>query len=368
MYYFGPWDDPQRALDKYLEQKDDLYAGRKPRPVGEGLTVRDLCNRFLTTKRHQLDTRELSPRTFADYHDTCELIIKAFGLNRLVTDLRPEDFEQLKVGLPKTWGLVRRGKFIQMARSVFRYANDEDLVDKAIKFGKQFKRPSKKTQRLHRARNGKRMFEAAELRTILDAAGPQLKAMVLLGINCGFGNNDVAALPFSPLDLERGWLDHARPKTGIERRCPLWAETVEALRMAIDRRPQPKDPANASLVFVTKYGLPWVKTTCIEQEDGTVKVKCDDALSKEMAKVVKVLKLSRRGLNFYCLRHCFETVGGESRDRVAVDHLMGHARDNMASVYRERISDEQLRAVVQYVHDWLFRGQPEGKKPSAEEE
>src|SRR5262249_58782680 len=106
--------------------------------------IRDLCNRFLTSKRHLLDTRELSPRTFTDYYDGCQLVVKAFGKDRLVEDLRPEDFERLKVGLPKTWGPVRRGKMIQMIRCVFRYAVDEDLVDKAIKFGKQFKRPTRK--------------------------------------------------------------------------------------------------------------------------------------------------------------------------------------------------------------------------------
>src|SRR5262245_27319482 len=62
LHYFGPWGDPDGALAKYLNEKDNLHAGRVPRARQEdGFTIRDLCNRFLTSKRHQLDTRELSP-------------------------------------------------------------------------------------------------------------------------------------------------------------------------------------------------------------------------------------------------------------------------------------------------------------------
>jgi integrase len=104
------------------------------------------------------------------------------------------------------------------------------------------------------------MFEAAELRKILDAARQPLKAMILLGVNCGFGNADCGTLPRSALDLEGGWVNYHRPKTGITRRCPLWPETVEVLREAIARRPEPKDPADVGLVFVTVRGggLVWL--------------------------------------------------------------------------------------------------------------
>ena len=62
MHYFGPWEDPDGALAKYQEQRDDLHAGRKPREDGDGLEVRDLLNRFLTAKQHLLDTREITQR------------------------------------------------------------------------------------------------------------------------------------------------------------------------------------------------------------------------------------------------------------------------------------------------------------------
>ncbi len=58
--------------------------------------------------------------------------------------------------------------------------------------------------------------------------------------------------------------------------------------------------------------------------------------------------------NFYTLRHNFETWGGESRDQVGVDAIMGHVDPSMAGQYREGISDERLRAVVEAVHIRTF--------------
>jgi hypothetical protein len=80
--------------------------------------------------------------------------------------------------------------------------------------------------------------------------------MVLLGINCAFGNADCGNLPRSAVDLGRGWIDYPRPKTGISRRCPLWPETVATIRDVQDYRPRPKKEEHDGLVFVTKYGLP----------------------------------------------------------------------------------------------------------------
>ena len=102
------------------------------------------------------------------------------------------------------------------------------------------------------------MFEAAEIRAMLAAASGLLKAMILLGINCGFGNTDVANLRFKHLDLKGGWCNYPRPKTGIPRRCPLWPETVTAIRAVLKVRPEPQDRADADLVFLTTTGQRWV--------------------------------------------------------------------------------------------------------------
>src|ERR1017187_4092945 len=67
LVYFGPWDDPDGALAKYLEQKTDLHAGRKPRPDADVLTVKELANAFLNHKTTTMVTGELSIHTWNDY-------------------------------------------------------------------------------------------------------------------------------------------------------------------------------------------------------------------------------------------------------------------------------------------------------------
>src|SRR5262245_60868790 len=92
MHYFGPWSDPDAALTKYLEQKDALHAGRKPRESSGGLTIKQLCNHFLAAKEALVASGELTNRSYQDYKDACEIIGPHFGPRRLVSDLDPDDF------------------------------------------------------------------------------------------------------------------------------------------------------------------------------------------------------------------------------------------------------------------------------------
>src|SRR5712672_245115 len=67
LHYFGGWEDPDAALSTWLDQKDDLLAGRAPRRK-DALTVADLANRYSTSKKHLIDSGELTQRSFSDYY------------------------------------------------------------------------------------------------------------------------------------------------------------------------------------------------------------------------------------------------------------------------------------------------------------
>jgi integrase len=362
MHYFGPWDDPDGALEKYNEQKDDLHAGRAPRAAAVAVTVKDVANAYLNAKQEAVKAGELSPRTWADYRSIMNMLVDGLGKRREVANLTPADFATLKSKLAKRNGPHRMCTVIQVIRCAFGHAYESGALDRPMRFGPDFKRTAKKVLRLHRARQGTKLFTAEEVRAlaqgalVVGAAGPVLvraacaiRAMVMLGINSGFGNQDCGTLPLSALDLERGWVDYPRPKTGLPRRCPLWPETVAALREALAARPTPKQEEHAGLVFITKYGLAWAKT--------------DNAgpITQETRKLLKRLGINGHR-NFYTLRHTFRTVADEAKDQPAADYVMGHEVPHMSSVYRETISDERLKAVADHVRKWLF-GEPSPKLP-----
>jgi hypothetical protein len=207
---------PDGALENFLDQRDDLMAGRTPRLTADGFTVKDLCNSFLTAKRHQQEAGDITRRTFDDYFTTCETLLSAFGKRRLVDDLSPRDFESLRASLAKTRNPNTLGNEVTRIRVAFKYAYDADLIEHPMKFGPTFKRPAKRILRAVRQGKDKKLFSAKEIRDILEIASKPMKAMTLLGINCGFGNRDCGTLPFSALDLKTGWVDFLRPKTSVE--------------------------------------------------------------------------------------------------------------------------------------------------------
>jgi integrase len=344
LHYFGSWAaGPDAALEKYLSQKDDLYARRKPREAAGTITVKVVVNAFLNAKLAAKEAGEITSRTFRDYNEATDLIIDHFGKSRLASDLRPDDFASLRKVMAKRWGHVRLGNVIVRVRAVFKHASENDLLDRPISFGSAFKRPSKKTIRIDRAKKGVNLFTREEILSMLEATDGQLHAMILLGINCAFGNADCGTLPIAAVDLDAGMIDFPRPKTGIARRVHLWPETIEAIRHALASRPAPKKDEHAGLLFITKYGGPWHVDTP------------DSPVSRETGKVLRELGINgRERLGFYTLRHVFRTVADETLDRVAIDIIMGHTDPSMGANYRERVGDERLRRVVEHVRGWLF--------------
>ncbi len=342
LWYFGTWDDPEGALQQYVDERDDILAGRDPRQNRDGTTLRYLCNHFLTDRQQCLrEGGNISDEHFNNLHADCARLIEILGARTAVEGLRPEDFGMTRSKLAEGVGAKTLEGRIARIRSVFQYGIDAELFD-SVRWGNKFKKPGKqqleRERNLKRERHGEYAFRADQVRSVLKVARPQLKAMVLLGIQAGFQNVDCVEFSANAVHLNENQIRMVRRKTGSWRVIPLWAETKEALQEVLESRTEPKAREHDRLFFITKYGNKWNR----------------DNVSQEFKKLLDDLGIYRPGLSFSSLRKTFRTVADGAGDQPAAFALMGHAMGDISDKYRERIDDDRLQAVTDYVRKWLF--------------
>jgi integrase len=259
----------------------------------------------------------------------------------------------------KGLGVHALNRAVTIIRGLFKYAYEADLLDKPMKYGTGFGKPSatlrRKARQSAELENGKRLFEPTHIVSLLNSASVPLRAMILLGINGGMGNSDCARLPVAAVDFERGIIEFNRPKTGIERVVPLWPESIEALQKALSNRPKPASKEASKLVFLTAFGRPWVRDNVHRTEhNGFEKVVPVDSIGRAFGKLMRQIGLTRKGIGFYTLRHTFRTWADEIRDAHAIFRIMGHAIPGMNGLYVEKIELDRLLAVVEHVRAKLF--------------
>ena len=118
------------------------------------------------------------------------------------------------------------------------------------------------------------------------------------------------------------------------------------------------------MVFLTHHGRPWVRL----KADSSNWI---DAVGLEFGKLTKSVGIKKKWNGFYSLRRTFRTIADGAGDQPAAMHIMGHADEDidMSAIYRQRIDDQRLTAVVNHVHVWLFpeanrqRANAKAKKP-----
>lgn len=253
--YFGRWDDPDGALSEYhallahQQARRDGVAPPAPQVVApSGLTINKACDLFLDAKKVALDSNEMSFRTFHEYTRTCKRFTLFFGHRYRIGELLPSDFTRYRNDRAKTCNPVTVGNEVTRVKTLLNWLYKSKHT-RQIDTGPEFRKPSRLVTRRHKRQRGKLMFDAFEIRAILDEIGVQMRAMTLLAINCAYQNSDVETVTLDVVQsaIETGWIEYPRLKTEVDRRCPLWTTTRKALERAMKRRPE--SPLNFAFVL-----------------------------------------------------------------------------------------------------------------------
>ncbi len=353
LHTFGGGGDWRNALDQYLSVARTLHAGRKapsPSLVAVNVTVRQLVNRYLDVRKADMQAGHLNPRTWADYRTFLLAFAKFTGPALPAAELDTDHLDRWAAHLKKIDTGPRR--FNGARAHVFAFLRHCFAAPwiPAFPLGVGFKRAPK--GKIRAARKHK-LIDTEHLRQLLAAADVQLRAMILLGINGGFGNTDCANLPRAVVDLDGAVIRYARIKTGIARTIPLWPETVKALRVVLRARP------TDDLVFRTRHGNLWVRTTFNEKGNPVPKDSIAQAFADLLDSLCDVGKRKTyreiyKGVGFYALRHTFITYANEVRDSDARRHITGRRLAGVEDDYVESFFLPRLKIVVDHVRARAF--------------
>jgi integrase len=330
LYYFGT--DKQRALERYLEQAAYLHAGKAPKPGAsqDRLSIKVLCNLYLDHQESRAEIGEIQSRHVSDQISLLKDFVRFVGLNRSVSDISTIELQNYRKKLIKARKSPNTiNNRITAVKTMYNWALDNGVIENAPRL--------KAVKKVTPPKQEKPTFTVTDIRGLLQNASTQMKAMIWLGLNCGFGCTDCAELRWKNVDLQNRRVDLPRGKTGIGRNLPLWSETVRALNEA---------PVSGELVFYTRKGNSWVRAVNSVGKDGKQKYRKTNNVSKEFSKLMKKAKIHMpKGVGFYTLRRTAATLTARSGDPFAVQRLLGHANLKMATTYVQDVSEQTDRAI-----------------------
>jgi len=305
--------DRQQAIRRYHEMGlgSEIHFPEPLPPAA--LTAKELANRFLAAQRANWRSPETTLKSYRDWLG--RFLLDHPGLR--VADFTVEAFATCKLSLKdRGYSTESINHYLGAVRAMFRFAEDTDLIPKSPKLKRVRNEPRQNG-------NDKPLYSPEDILRLLRKADEQLKGMIMLALNCGFGPKDVHDLTWNHIAGDRIALP--RSKTGISQTYCLWPETLALLDVIRLRRDRRRARARESLseiarserVFTTRFGRPWNK----------------DAIAEQFRRLCR--KAGVKCYGFYRLRHCASTA----MSLVASPH-----------VHRRFMRHSQLQQQVAYTH------------------
>jgi len=331
MYYFG--SDRKEALRRYLDKATYLHGHQenvRSKPTEDHMTLKQLCDMYLKYQYSKLQANDLTASHHNEQIGSLNKLMAFLGQNIAINNISTLDLQNYKRRIQKSHvSVCRLNLHISILKALFHWARKNDVLANipnidAVSRGKI----------IHQERF---TFNSEHITRLLSVADVKMRAMIWLGLNCGFGCTDCSELKWSDLDIVGARVKLARKKTGISRDLQLWPETVAALE---------KIPRKGQLVFYTSRGTPYIQTLLKTDGNGNGKYTTLNAITTKFSRLIRKSGLEvPQGTGFYSLRRTAATFAARSGEPFAVQRLLGHADLQMATRYVQNVSAQTDRVI-----------------------
>ena len=306
------------------------HQNNSQKSTGDDMTLKQLCDMYLKYQYSKLQANDLTANHHNEQIGSLKKLMAFIGPNIQINNISTLDLQNYKRRIQKSHvSVCRLNLHISIMKALFHWARKNDILENipnidAISRGKIVYQ-----ERL--------TFDSEQIKELLSVADVKMRAMIWLGLNCGFGCTDCSELKWTDLDLINARVKLPRRKTGISRDLPLWPETVAALE---------KIPRTGKLVFCTSRGNPYIQTLVKPDGNGNGKYTTLNSITTKFSRLIKKSGLDvPKGTGFYTLRRTAATIAARSGDPFAVQRLLGHADLQMATRYVQDVSKQTDRVI-----------------------
>jgi len=182
-------------------------------------------------------------------------------------------------------------------------------------------------------------WEMDEIAELLEAANERMRLFILLMLNCGMYQSDIAALKHEQVDWKRGRIKRKRTKTETEKNAPmvdylLWDETFGLLKK--------HRSGHENLVLVTRTNSPLLETKIGKSGNLTTK----DLVGNYFANLARKSGTSN-GKGLKHLRKTSASLLGEHETfGKFAQYFLSHSPDSMADRHYVRPSADQFDSAL----------------------
>lgn len=183
-------------------------------------------------------------------------------------------------------------------------------------------------------------FDVADVKRMLAGTTDRTKLYLLLALNCGFTQIDIANLTIAAVDLKAKTITWKRSKTKDEENVPevcypLWSQTVELLR---------KERGQHDTLWLTNEDGGPLK---VEELNGG-KLRKNDNIRNAFARLCR--KLGIKQAKFKLLRKTASSMLDNNNDYARfAQHFLGHAPQTTAGTHYVTPSANQFRNAIAWL-------------------
>jgi integrase len=311
---------------------------REVKPDDKPITILELIDQFLDNRKDQIGDGEgcITVATYADdkyqlnaFADFCEKQ-KQLSLDEVV---RPDFLDRHKASTKAKSSVVTLWHSVKAVKRLLTWGWKHNRIE-------ALPRNLDDYARVERPKPMPKFFTVDEVKALYAQASPRSKLYILLALNGGFTQVDIATLTHSMIDWKAGIISRDRNKTGIPQSCKLWPITLTSLKEHSTKT------KGDNLALVSEEGNPLVYDAINDTTGRHSKV---DSIRSAFNRLEKKCKM-KNGRSFKAFRKTgADTLAAQYQTApYIVDLYLAHAADRMRQHYTATHFDELHKAT-----DWL---------------